>query len=504
MVRLGLALLVSTQCWLQAQSLGKLVGKVVDSATQLPIQGAIVMAGPKGQTSKDTRTDASGQYTIDGIGEGRVYVSIVGKGYLRPQPRSVPVNLRGGETVRQDFKLTPASGISGAIVDADTGEPLGGCRVSALRKIVSGGEVYFARVYHAVDVDKNGEFRVEGVEPGEYSIEIAGGLSSCPGSREPEIRETVTVSDAGYTNLTIRIKAPKLHSISGSISTPGGTHFRWFEIALSQIGRNGERYFVASEQVEGPSFHLDGLVAGDYYLTVTPPHPLRPIFAPPWNKATTPLPKEVLFHERRVAIREDVRDIDVRLEVRSAVPVAGDVRMENGSPRPMIQMMLYSINGEEEVRSNLAHGPHEVLVNPGEYWPDLRGLPQGYAVSEILAEGTKLVEPLGVETAPRSLTFVVTSGLGTLAGTISGGSALILFQEPIGERVNGVLLRSIHPDQEGGFTSPGLPAGKYRAVILTEEEGPLYRDSVYLRKRVVVAPQVEIKAGETTKVALRR
>ncbi|MBS1826447.1 MAG: carboxypeptidase regulatory-like domain-containing protein [Acidobacteria bacterium] len=494
----------------------------------MPIQGARVMAAPKGQTSKDALTDLSGQYTIENAGEGRVYISIFGKGYLRPQPRSVAVNLRPGETVRQDFELTPAPSISGAIVDADTGEPLAGCRVTALRKIVSEGEVLYARVYHAVDVDKSGEFRVEWVEPGEYSIEVAGVLTvlgsrrgranekRCrqliyfPESREPEIRGTVTVSDAGNTNLTIRVKQPQLHSISGSISSPDGTAFRWFDITLSQIGRNGERFFVGSGQVER-SFHLGELGAGDYYLTVTPPRTPGPIFAPMWNEATTPLPKEVLIHERLLPIRGDVSDLDVPLEVRFAVPVGGAVRMENGGPSPMVQMMLYRIYREGEVRSNLRDGPHEVLVHPGEYWPALRGLPQGYAVSEILAEGKKLVEPLRVEAAPRSLTFVVTSGLGTLSGTITGakgaspvGGMLILFQEPIGERVNGVVLRISHPDQEGGFTLPGLAAGKYRAVVLTEEEGPLHRDSNYLRKRAVAAPEVEIRAGETTKVTLSR
>ncbi|MBL8220482.1 MAG: carboxypeptidase regulatory-like domain-containing protein [Bryobacterales bacterium] len=133
----------------------------------------------KGQTSQNTLTDSSGQYTMEKAGDGRVYVSIVGNGYLRPQPRSVPVNLRAGETVRLDFELTPAPGIRGAIVDADTGEPLRGCRVTALRKIVSEGEVHYARTYHAVDVDENGAFRLEWLEPGDYAIEVntTGGLT---------------------------------------------------------------------------------------------------------------------------------------------------------------------------------------------------------------------------------------------------------------------------------------------------------------------------------------
>ncbi|MBL8220483.1 MAG: hypothetical protein JNL62_14715 [Bryobacterales bacterium] len=319
----------------------------------------------------------------------------------------------------------------------------------------------------------------------------------------------------GDTNITIRIKAPRLHSISGSIFSPAGPQFRWFEIALGRVGSNGERYLTASGQVQG-SFYLGGLAAGDYHLKVTSPKTPARIFPPEWNQASTPLPKWLLIHERLIQVRDqDVSELNVALEERSAVSVTGVVQMEDGGPPPTAQMMLYRVDGESEIRSRLFRGPHEVLVHAGEYWPDLRGLPQRHAVSEILADGKKLVAPLRVASTPRSLTFVVTAGLGTLSGTVRGaegtsphypavGGFVILFQEPIGERVNDILLRISHPDQEGSFTLEGVPAGKYRAVVFTEEEGPLRRDPAYLRKRAVVAPQVEIRAGETTKVVLSR
>lgn len=101
----------------RAQQTGTISGQVSEAGTQRPLGGAqVAVVG----TSRVTRTDAAGRYTLTGVPSGaqRVVASLVG--YAEG---SVSVTVAAGSTAAANFTLTPSAvQISGIVVNAVTGQ----------------------------------------------------------------------------------------------------------------------------------------------------------------------------------------------------------------------------------------------------------------------------------------------------------------------------------------------------------------------------------------------
>jgi TonB-linked SusC/RagA family outer membrane protein len=101
----------------RAQQTGTISGQVSEAGTQRPLGGAqVAVVG----TSRVTRTDAAGRYTLSGVPAGtqRVVTSLVG--YAEG---SETVTVAAGSTASANFSLTPSAvQISGIVVNAVTGQ----------------------------------------------------------------------------------------------------------------------------------------------------------------------------------------------------------------------------------------------------------------------------------------------------------------------------------------------------------------------------------------------
>src|SRR5438128_3304319 len=105
---------------------------------------------------------------------------------------------------------------SGRIVDADTGEPVAGLQVAYGRapkeQTTFGG-------YIIMPTNSRGEFRVDGLEPGRYGVNLNSQYGSRDFYSDPTFFEVV---DSDVTNL--EIKAVRGLSLSGVVVTDGITN----------------------------------------------------------------------------------------------------------------------------------------------------------------------------------------------------------------------------------------------------------------------------------------
>ena len=168
-------------------------GTVVCEGTSEPVSGVRITVGA-GITAF---TDMAGNFTVPNAPAGSVSVRAQRDGYFGPSingdfPRSAttPVVVKASAPAHVNFTLIPAGSVSGSIFDSD-GKPLYDSVVGILR-------VVYRRGSRAVDVveakpsDKQGEYRLYPLPPGEYYV----GAAPPPGTQ-------ATTLYPGTTNLDL-------------------------------------------------------------------------------------------------------------------------------------------------------------------------------------------------------------------------------------------------------------------------------------------------------------
>ncbi|MBM3404708.1 MAG: hypothetical protein FJY10_07450, partial [Bacteroidetes bacterium] len=139
----------------QAPAIGNLTGTVRNSYNNNPIANATVSVSNKVGT-----TNASGVYTITGIGIGTYTATCTATNFL---PGSASVTISTNQTTTQNFFLDPMPAfLSGIVTNASTGAPVTGAAVTVNGKTtysLEGGT-------YSLNVFPFGNFPVTAVKPG--------------------------------------------------------------------------------------------------------------------------------------------------------------------------------------------------------------------------------------------------------------------------------------------------------------------------------------------------
>ncbi|MEM7164887.1 MAG: carboxypeptidase-like regulatory domain-containing protein [Planctomycetota bacterium] len=146
---------------------GAVSGMITDSLTGAPIKGATVVVRDGAATEKTGVSDSNGGYLVRGIAipkKGEAQISVEAELYARVAGEKVPVQ-EGLVTEGIDFSLDLNGSVAGFVQDSD-GNPVSGVRITAKRQFDKNVPVIVAAGEIAVS-GPNGEFRVEGVFPGE-------------------------------------------------------------------------------------------------------------------------------------------------------------------------------------------------------------------------------------------------------------------------------------------------------------------------------------------------
>ncbi len=159
--------------------------------------------GPDGDGSHQAESDESGRYTIQGILPGRYLASVRAPNRGGPmggfmfamamegaEESGVPVTIEEGETATADLHLAPAGAISGRVSEAGT--PLAGVPMSLRKK---SNEMLMPFPMATSTTDDDGEFTLQDIEPGKYTLSASPKGAARPIQREVEVRPRQTARE---------------------------------------------------------------------------------------------------------------------------------------------------------------------------------------------------------------------------------------------------------------------------------------------------------------------
>jgi len=177
---------------------GVITGVVRDGDGNRPVAGARVAVDgglplssgwSQDATRNETATGAQGRFRLEGIGPTAVTIAARAPGFGRAERKDV----RAGASV--ELFLFPGASLAGVVRD-DAGRPVEGALVRT-----EGDQSWGAPPPERCDA--RGEFRMAGVQPGEYTVMAresgrAPGIATVVVEPEVEAKASLTVSDGGY------------------------------------------------------------------------------------------------------------------------------------------------------------------------------------------------------------------------------------------------------------------------------------------------------------------
>lgn len=404
---------------------GVITGKITDDQGE-PLIGQRVTIKPtaeqfqRGLNSQaltrmyavDNSTDDRGIYRAFGLPAGKYIVSVgksdsgLGGGppaffkevfypSVSDSAKATVIEVKeGSETDHIDIVLGPPVGtfkVSGQVVDGETGKPVANIGYGIAHKIVSAnGSISSSASADGKLTNANGEFRIEGLSPGQYSIFTA------PSEGNPVSSASVAfeVVDRDISNLLVR--TTKGSSLSGIVVLDGKENLSLLSgLRLCATTEKPEPSFgssISSVIGAGGAFSINGVRSGPVRIWVCAfdgsPRQFEIIRI---ERNGIPQP-----HAFNVKERENVADLRVVLKYSKATgAIRGQVKVENGELPPISQLALSLWPLEENLEPKRSHSIPSPQLDPrGRFF--IEGLGAGhYRLSVyVLQPGTtRMSEP---------------------------------------------------------------------------------------------------------------
>ena len=545
----GFLLLFATP--LAAQNVGQITGTVVDAATNQPIAKVhvgSVTGDPSSNSFVGALTGTDGAYTLENVPVGLVRITVNLEGYkiiADPPAREPGFRLSAGETVRRDFALHRRGRIYGHLTDRDTGEPITGHIVIATRT-----ETLQGAYWEVPSSQKGVEFEIPELDAGLYYLKIESnaqpafvfseegppkrhpekvyGESWYPGVPRFELATPIRLAEGENRAVDIALASHDTHTVSGVVQAPREMAEQPLTLILQRNGLNGGVAAMPSPK----GFQIDNLQPGAYRLYVfggVPPgldSTLRDyVISVRNNSANRPPPVDAVGSAQ---FEIGDRDIDnFKVTIGPYAGVAGEVRMlEEDAKVPATFGVLLAPSGPGST-DEIPPTPGGIMVSrasrvtagkfhpdwllPGNYWFRTNNLPGGYAVAQILAGGLPTDGLVSVDSPETPITVVLTSRPGTVAGVVRDsdqntvpGANVVLFPEPLTDRTDRARIQAKVSAQDGSFVFRDLPPGRYVSMVLTEADVESQGGLESLRKKAEGTETIEIAAGQTVTVELKR
>lgn len=494
-----------------------LSGKVTDSITHQPIEGAMVSFG--GQQASAI-SDANGEWMLHFDADGSESIMEVYKnGYATEGLR---LRVKPGAVETRDYELRRGATISGHLVDRDTGAPLVGFSVRAMPRLDDTGDHFYFGGTPAGPSGADGSFSIANLNPGDYPIEIepptegriyAGERKTDGAGYAPtwfpdvprlEMAVPVKVASGENRRIEVRLQKRELRRIDGSIQIPEGMERAGISITL-----RGEAIHITGEIPRAGLFHIDGLQEGSYTL-----------FA-----VTMASPRQSHgFVTRTIELTDrDVDDLNLTMQtgiaLRAVVTMAEDKAVAPADIRfdplfmdaPEWTMGVSDQGAERMDRFGVADLP------PGSYMPVLENVPAGYAVSSVSYNGqpVPVSAAIDVEAAESDVTYVLTTRTGGVTGTVRDadqkpvpGAAVWILPPALPDTIGRFSFMArgqggmAEADGNGAFQVGGLAPGRYKAVAI-KGQGRNLPNMLSLRDHLDSADAVVVEAGQAASLDVR-
>jgi hypothetical protein len=506
---------------------GSVSGKVVNSVTGQAVKKAVVtLRGGRGQNSYVTGSDQSGKFQFDNVQPDQYMAAAEAEGYsgaLRTGRRLIPVAAQQ-EVSDVEVRIAPLGLISGRVLD-ESGQPLEGASVSALRYDYSGGSKTLQFIGSAQTNDR-GEYRLFDLPPERYYL-MAVYRRNIPqaGARVgQESRVHSTVPEEGYA-VVYYPGVTEVSQTSAQELKPGaewtGADFKLRQLPAYHIrgrvtgapARSGGRNLVRAQPCEADDapgffgampdalqvsqqadarFDVAGAVPGTYCVSVTQPG------------------------ARATAVRKIVTvkagDVDdVELPVPVSFSVSGTLVIDGTPPNPMPQLFVglrtVPDRGVSQVATKSDGGFQIDGMYPGAYSITL---PQGPLYAKSILYGSQDVTNGVIPSLQAGIPLTVTMGTdpgevdGTVQpGTVEAGVPVTIVAVPEGAYAARQDMERFASSPAGAsFSIPSLPPGDYKVFALETDDYSDLRNSDLLKLLEGKASPATVHATEHVQVSV--
>jgi len=522
-----------------------ITGRITDHQSGEGLEGAVVFAvrissaGTPGSHFRMTRSKADGYYTLD-VPAGTYIVGAVAEWYrpvfydgkLDPRQADLVTVQQDQHTEGIDIALIHFGTIAGTVTDENTGQPIAGARVTAIRvsflmpavhwpmrevpselKDLPGFNWHRGPYAHGLrfetETDENGNYRFPGLPAGRYYVQAsAQGYMAEFYDGVTNIRDAtpVAVRDEQVTE-PIDFALGEGGAIAGTVtSEEDGSPIPHACVVLY---RKGFGEFRKTRTDESGAFRFAGLRPGIYYLAADAKGYKGEFYDNARRmRDATPI---------QLGLGESVTDINIALAPRDANlgAIAGVVVSdEDGSPiegawvyalplrRGHIRWAVTDADGEYEI-TGLPSGSYFVMAwargYVAEFYDDARRLRKATPV-QVNAPST--TSDINFSLRPRK------RGAYQLAGRVLDAQgqpvegALVVAESDTAE------VASVPTDGMGNFVLADLPDGRYRLRVSLPEAGDVYyggedssQASALELSESSPSEEVEIQLGVTTGVS---
>jgi hypothetical protein len=443
-------------------------------------------------------SDADGRFTIKDVPAGRYHFYATHIGYVDQEYQShgsetgAILALRPGQEIKDVlFRMTLAAVVTGRVTDED-GDPMGPIQIVALRRpsedeledreMLSSHRPELRPVAMA-QTDDRGQYRIFGLEPGEYYIEakdefqpqgimfghaweIRRSLGSdyapayYPGVTQLSQAEAVTVTAGDEAQADFIMRRVKTVQISGRVIGADGKPPRDVFLYLRATPSTDFGMIEGDAPDAQGEFKIRGVVPGSYVL-----------------HAQQQISEEATYQaSQKIDVGNDNID-SITLALGHGVSFVGKVEVSGGGTVNFDSLSVSMFSHEDETFGAWAHvkkdGTFQLLDMPdGNFVLGVDGLEPGWFVKAVRSGATDVLRKgLDVEKGDGGGTLHVTvskevaqlEGLVQQADKPLAGARVRLKPEP-NTPYNQLLGQTTSTDQTSHFSFVGIAPGQYRVI----------------------------------------
>lgn len=541
-----------------AAATGRISGRVLTADTGRPVRRARVLLSASQFPGRGVLTDDSGAFELTELPEGRYTLTVSKTGFVtlsygqrRPLQAGTPLQMTAGQELKGiEVRLPRGSVISGNLSD-ENGDPMPGTMVRVLAYQFTQGSRQLAPA-GAAQTDDRGEYRVWGLNPGDYFVSAnaqnpglggrgalpallgrgaRGGPGGPPGapfgggfqppSDDPpqvgyaptyypgvasasEARAVTVGLGAEVSDINFNVLLVQTSRISGRVTNPSGSPTTTGNIALTadgqpQAGRGGP-FGTYGSRIQGDGrFSLANVPPGRYTLRARGEDAKVPGYA------TQPL----------MVSGGDMSDVLVVLAAGGSI--SGTVTLQATQSATLPDVSQIRIQAPADDAAEIGPSVNARVDSDGKFTLDgvpagshlIRSsqTPRGWTLKSVVVDGREVIDKpfdLGSGQKLTGVNLVFSDRLSEVNGTVTDQqgtpitdyTVLAFPQDASLWRPQARQIMTARPDQNGKFQIRGLPPGEYCLTTIDPAQQGEWFDPTFLDQHRAGAARMTLIEGE--------